>query len=160
MVLHESRKSTLWKVWKVVGVNPEREVFDRKTLSTWRIWNKFRSSTENVSDVTGWTRSLEILIWMKKEGWQKRVRWLFCVGEWLLPKRIRRDEWRDEIVTKKNSSMWHVFVRDGITGYSPRSPRIRYLSNVCLARCDSLHMKHFIMSRIKSRKILMNNRGN
>lgn len=36
-----------------------------------------------------WTRSLEILIWMKKEGWKKRVRWLFCVGEWLLPKRIR-----------------------------------------------------------------------
>lgn len=48
-----------------------------------------------------WTRSLEILIWMKKEEWKKRVRWLFCVGEWLLPKRIRRDEWRDEIVTKK-----------------------------------------------------------
>jgi len=76
-----------------------------------------------------WTRSLEILISAKKEGWKKWVRWLFCVGEWLLPKRIRRDEWRNEIVTKK---LEHVtsFVRERNLRLFPPA----LLTHWCLSR--------------------------
>jgi len=68
-----------------------------------------------------WTRSLEILISAKKEGWKKWVRWLFCVGEWLPPKRIRRDEWRNEIVTKKLEHVTSLCARTEPQVVSPRA---------------------------------------